>query len=188
MQGVSMASESSTAVTFTRAGAIGVAEIDNPPVNAINRAVRIGLSEALGQAMRDPGIAALLIVSAGKTFMAGADITEFAGPASGPTLQWLEDSLENAPLPVIVAVQGLALGGGLELTMSCHYRIAAADAKLGLPEITLGLIPGAGGTQRLPRLIGADLALDMMLSGTPISGRRGGRPRTGGRSRRGRSP
>ena len=159
----------SLAVTFTRAGAIGIAEINNPPVNAINRAVRVGLAAALEQARDDAGIKALLIVSAGRVFIAGADITEFDGPTSGPTLQALEAALETAALPIVVAIQGLALGGGLELAMSCHYRLASADAKLGLPEITLGLIPGAGGTQRLPRLIGAELALDMMLSGAPIS-------------------
>jgi 3-hydroxyacyl-CoA dehydrogenase len=155
-------------VKYSRAGSIGVAEIDNPPVNAINRAVRIGLAEALERAVSESGVTSLLIVSAGRVFMAGADITEFGATAGGPTLQALEAALETAPLPIVVAIQGLALGGGLELAMSCHYRIAAADAKLGLPEITLGLIPGAGGTQRLPRLIGAAFALDMMLSGAPI--------------------
>jgi 3-hydroxyacyl-CoA dehydrogenase len=162
-------SGSTSVVTFTKLGAIGVAEINNPPVNAINRAVRVGLSEALDLAKRDATVKAMLIVTVGRVFMAGADITEFDGSASGPTLQALESAIETAPKPVVVAIQGLALGGGLELAMSCHYRIAASDAKLGFPEITLGLIPGAGGTQRLPRLIGADLALDMMLSGAPIS-------------------
>ncbi len=156
-------------VSFTRFGPIGFAEINNPPVNAINRAVRIGLSEALVRAKGDANVKVLLIATAGPVFMAGADITEFSGSASGPTLQALEMAIETAPMPVVVAIQGLALGGGLELAMSCHYRIAAAGARLGLPEITLGLIPGAGGTQRLPRLIGSDLALDMMLSGAPIS-------------------
>jgi 3-hydroxyacyl-CoA dehydrogenase len=160
-------------VTYTRAGPIGVAEISNPPVNAINRAVRIGLAKALDRAVSESGVTALLIVSAGRVFMAGADITEFGAAAGGPTLQALEAALESAPLPIVVAIQGLALGGGLELAMSCHYRIAAADAKLGLPEITLGLIPGAGGTQRLPRLIGAALALDMMLSGGSIDSAEG---------------
>jgi 3-hydroxyacyl-CoA dehydrogenase len=160
-------------VTYTRVGSIAVAEINNPPVNAINRAVRIGLAEALDRAVSESGVTALLIVSAGRIFMAGADITEFGAAAGGPTLQALEAALETAPLPIVVAIQGLALGGGLELAMSCHYRIASADAKLGLPEITLGLIPGAGGTQRLPRLIGAALALDMMLSGVPIASAQG---------------
>jgi 3-hydroxyacyl-CoA dehydrogenase len=155
-------------VTYTRAGSVGVAEINNPPVNAINRAVRVGLAEALERAVSDPEVKALLIVSTGRVFIAGADITEFGAAAAGPTLQVVEAALETAALPVVAAVQGLALGGGLELAMSCHYRIASPDAKLGLPEITLGIIPGAGGTQRLPRLIGAGLALDMMLSGAPI--------------------
>lgn len=163
----------SASVTYTRAGSIGVAEINNPPVNAINCAVRVGLAEALDRAVSDPGVQALLIVSTGRVFIAGADITEFGAVAGGPTLQVLEAALETAPLPIVVAIQGLALGGGLELAMSCHYRIASPDAKLGLPEITLGLIPGAGGTQRLPRLIGARLALDMMLSGAPIAAAEG---------------
>ncbi len=163
-----------SSVTYTRTGSIGIAEINNPPVNAINRAVRVGLAEALDRAASEPEVKALLIVSAGRVFIAGADITEFgAGAGDGPTLQMLEAALESAPLPVVVAIQGLALGGGLELAMACHYRIASADAKLGLPEITLGLIPGAGGTQRLPRLIGAGLALDMMLSGAPIAAAEG---------------
>jgi 3-hydroxyacyl-CoA dehydrogenase len=162
-------SESLSAVTYTRIGAIGIAEIDNPPVNAINRAVRVGLSDALADAKSDSSIKVMLIVSAGRVFMAGADITEFSGNVSGPTLQQLEAEIETSPIPVIVAIQGLALGGGLELAMSCHYRIASAGVKLGFPEITLGLIPGAGGTQRLPRLVGAKLALDMILSGLPIT-------------------
>ena len=157
------------AVTFTRNGSIGIAEVSNPPVNAINRAVRTGLAEALAQAKAAPDMKALLIVSAGRVFMAGVDITEFTESFSGPSLQSLEEVIETTPFPVVVAIQGLALGGGLELAMSCHYRIAAVDAKLGLPEITLGLIPGAGGTQRLPRLIGATRALDMMLGGVPIT-------------------
>ncbi|HME37687.1 MAG TPA: 3-hydroxyacyl-CoA dehydrogenase NAD-binding domain-containing protein [Steroidobacteraceae bacterium] len=168
-----MSVQSESTVTYTLQGSVGVAEISNPPVNAINRAVRSGLSAALDRAVSDPGAKALLIVSAGRVFMAGADITEFGGAAGGPTLQELEAALEAAPLPVVAAIQGMALGGGLELAMSCHYRIASPDAKLGLPEITLGLIPGAGGTQRLPRLIGAGHALDMMLSGAPISAAQG---------------
>jgi 3-hydroxyacyl-CoA dehydrogenase len=158
---------------YTRAGSIGVAEINNPPVNAINHAVRAGLAEALDRALSDRDVKALLIVSAGRIFIAGADITEFAATAADPTLQALEAGLENAPLPIVAAIQGMALGGGLELAMSCHYRIASSDAKLGLPEITLGLIPGGGGTQRLPRLIGATQALDMMLSGAPIAAAQG---------------
>jgi 3-hydroxyacyl-CoA dehydrogenase len=160
-------------VAYSRVGSIGVAEINNPPVNAINYAVRVGLSEALDRAVSDRETKALLIVSTGRIFIAGADITEFAATAAGPTLQELEAALENAPLPIVAAIQGMALGGGLELAMACHYRIAAPEAKLGLPEITLGLIPGAGGTQRLPRLIGARQALDMMLSGSPIGAAQG---------------
>ena len=157
------------AVSFARLGSIGLAEINNPPVNAINRAMRIGLADALKQALSDPNIRAVLIVSTGRVFIAGVDITEFDGPTGGPPLQSLQAAIESAPIPIVVGIQGLAVGGGLELAMACHYRIAAADATLGLPEITLGIIPGAGGTQRLPRLVGATAALNMMLSGTPIT-------------------
>ena len=162
-------SNSGRTVSFSQVGSVGVAEIDNPPVNAINRAIRLELSEVLERALTDPSVKALLIVSAGRVFMAGMDISEFSGPMTGPTLQALESAIESAPKPVVVAIQGQALGGGLELALACHYRLAAADAKLSLPEITLGLIPGAGGTQRLPRLIGSSLALDMMLGAAPVS-------------------
>jgi 3-hydroxyacyl-CoA dehydrogenase len=157
-------------VTFDMLGPVGLIWIDNPPVNAISHSVRQGLVEAIARADENPGVKVLLIMSRGEMFSAGADITEFDRPQGGPSFQQVQGKIESSPIPVVAAVHGLAVGGGLELAMACHYRLAHKNAKLGLPEITLGVIPGAGGTQRLPRLIGARAALDMILSGAPISG------------------
>jgi 3-hydroxyacyl-CoA dehydrogenase len=156
-------------VSLDKQGVVGLIRIDNPPVNAINHDVRVGLAEAMAQAARNPDLKVLLIVSAGELFSAGADINEFDRPLAEPSLQTVQSAIETAPVPVVAAIRGLALGGALELAMACHYRLAHKNAKLGLPEITLGIIPGAGGTQRLPRLVGAGRALDMILSGAPIS-------------------
>ncbi|HWK48481.1 MAG TPA: enoyl-CoA hydratase-related protein, partial [Steroidobacter sp.] len=142
--------------------------IDYPPVNVLAAPVRAGLARALGAALADESVRAIVIACAGKTFSAGADIGEFDGPMAEPTLQAVFASIEASHKPVVAALQGMALGGGVELALACHYRVATADAKLGLPEITLGLIPGAGGTQRLPRVIGAAAALDMIVSGVPV--------------------
>ena len=156
-------------VTFEELGPVGLICIDNPPVNAISHLVRRELAEVMGQAEKRPGIKALLIMANGGLFSAGADITEFDRPPAEPSLQQLQTRIESSPIPVVAAIHGLAVGGGLELAMACHYRLVHKDATLGMPEITLGLIPGAGGTQRLPRLIGARNALSMILSGKPIS-------------------
>jgi 3-hydroxyacyl-CoA dehydrogenase len=156
-------------VKFDELGAIGLIGVDNPPVNAISHSARRELVDAITRAEKDPGIKVLLIISSGELFSAGADITEFDHPQGEPSFEQVQTRIESSPLPVVVAIHGLALGGGLELAMACHYRLAHKNAKLGMPEITLGIIPGAGGTQRLPRLIGARAALDMILSGTPIS-------------------
>jgi len=155
-------------VTLTRQGEIGVATLDNPPVNALSAALRIDLNNALAQAMADPAVTALVIAAKGRAFIAGADISEFGKPPAPPILPDLLAAIENAGKPVVAAIEGVALGGGLEVALACHGRIASPAAKLGLPEIKLGLIPGAGGTQRLPRLIGAAAAFPMMLSGEPI--------------------
>jgi 3-hydroxyacyl-CoA dehydrogenase len=125
--------------------------------------------DAIARAEKNSSIKVLLIISSGDLFSAGADISEFDRPPGEPSFQQVQDRIESCPIPVVAAIHGLALGGGLELAMACHYRLAHRNARLGLPEMTLGLIPGAGGTQRLPRLIGARAALDMILSGTPIS-------------------
>ncbi|CAD5250639.1 Short chain enoyl-CoA hydratase /3-hydroxyacyl-CoA dehydrogenase [Bosea sp. 62] len=155
-------------VTLTRQGEIAIATLDNPPVNALSAALRADLAAVLAQAMADQAVTALVIAAKGRAFIAGADISEFGKPPAPPILPDLLAMIENAPKPVIAATEGVALGGGLEVALACHGRVASPAAKLGLPEIKLGLIPGAGGTQRLPRLIGATAAFPMMLSGEPI--------------------
>jgi 3-hydroxyacyl-CoA dehydrogenase len=156
-------------VSFDVLGPVGLICIHNPPVNAISHSVRQGLVDAITRVEKDRGVKALLIMSSGELFSAGADIAEFDRPQGEPSLQHVQARLESSPIPVVAAIHGLALGGGLELAMACHYRLAHENAKLGMPEITLGIIPGAGGTQRLPRLIGVRAALDRLLSGTPVS-------------------
>ena len=146
----------------------------NPPVNALGHAVRTALFDAIADAQADRAVKAIVIRGAGKLFSGGADITEFGKPLADPGLPQLVDAIEASAKPVVAAIHGMALGGGLEVAMGCHYRIATHGAKLGLPEVRLGLIPGAGGTQRLPRLIGAEAALEMIVSGTPISAARAG--------------
>lgn len=156
-------------VTLARQGGIAVARLDNPPVNALSAALRADLAAALAQAMADPAVTALVVAAKGRAFIAGADISEFGKPPAPPILPDLLAAIENAPKPVVAAIEGVALGGGLEVGLACHGRVASPAAKLGLPEIKLGLIPGAGGTQRLPRLIGPAAAFPMMLSGEPIT-------------------
>jgi 3-hydroxyacyl-CoA dehydrogenase len=158
-----------TKVQLEVRGRVAVATIDNPPVNALGVAVREGLAAAIKQANADASVAAIVIAAAGKAFIAGADISEFGKPPAPPSLPEVLDAIEGSTKPVVAAIQGVALGGGLEVALACHARIALPAAKLGLPEIKLGIIPGAGGTQRLPRLIGAAKAFPMMLSGDPIS-------------------
>lgn len=155
-------------VTLTTAEGIATILIDYPPVNALGAAVRAGVLDAVERACADPEIDAILLGCAGRTFIAGADITEFGKPTQPPTFEQLFDAIENAPKPVIAAIHGAALGGGFELTLVCHYRVAAADARVGLPEVNLGLLPGAGGTQRLPRIVGVEMALDIMTSGRMV--------------------
>jgi 3-hydroxyacyl-CoA dehydrogenase len=147
---------------------VAVVTIDNPPVNAMKQEVRAGLLDLVSRAAGDPGVAAIVIACAGRTFVAGADITEFGKPSRPPTSIDVIEAIEASPKPVVAALHGTALGGGLELALGCHFRVAAPGARLGLPEIKLGLLPGGGGTQRLPRLVGMDKALAMILSGEPI--------------------
>ncbi|MGO4286028.1 3-hydroxyacyl-CoA dehydrogenase NAD-binding domain-containing protein, partial [Bosea sp. TAB14] len=160
-------------VAFSRNAAVAVITLDSPPVNALGAAVRAGLVEAIGRANADEAVSAIVIAAAGKAFIAGADISEFGKPPVPPFLPDVLDTIERSPKPVVAAIQGVALGGGLEVALACHARVALPSAQLGLPEIKLGLIPGAGGTQRLPRLIGAAKAFPMMLSGDPIPAGRG---------------
>ncbi|QLC23160.1 3-hydroxyacyl-CoA dehydrogenase [Parasphingopyxis sp. CP4] len=141
---------------------------NNPPVNALGQAVRQGLAEGIDEALSDDSIKAVVIRCDGRTFFAGADITEFGKPPQGPGLTEAIDKLEASDKPVVAAIHGTALGGGCEVALACHYRVAVASAKLGLPEVKLGLIPGAAGTQRLPRVVGAEAALPLVVVGNPI--------------------
>ena len=159
-------------VTVTSQEGVAVVTIDNPPVNATSRAVRQGILGAKSQIDADDAIKAAVLICAGRTFIAGADIKEFGAPPVAPHLPDVVTELESSAKPWVAAIHGTALGGGLEVVLGCHYRIATAAAKMGLPEVTLGLIPGAGGTVRLPRLIGAEPALEMMASGKAISANR----------------
>ena len=147
---------------------LAIVTIDNPPVNALSHAVRAGIVSALDEAV-GAGANAAVLHCEGRTFVAGADIREFGKPPQSPWLPQVIARLEAFEGPVVAALHGTALGGGLELALGCHYRIAVPSARVGFPEVHLGLIPGAGGTQRTPRLIGAERALDMMISGKPVN-------------------
>jgi 3-hydroxyacyl-CoA dehydrogenase len=161
-------SEARQIVTSERVGAVSVLTIDNPPVNALSHAERSGIQAGVNAALADQAVKAIVLICAGRTFVAGADITEFGKPMKEPGLLSIIETIENSPKPVIAAIHGTALGGGLELALACHFRVGVAEAKFGLPEVKLGILPGAGGTQRLPRLVGVALALDMITSGEPI--------------------
>ena len=158
---------------YTLHGTVAVITLDHPPVNALSLNVRKALAEGLERAANDPSIGAVIITGAGATFCGGADVSEFGSPEmiAAPNLADLWAQIEELRKPVIAALNGTALGGGLELAMVCHYRLAAAAAQLGLPEVKLGILPGAGGTQRLPRLVGAERALNMIVSGNPLAAR-----------------
>jgi 3-hydroxyacyl-CoA dehydrogenase len=161
-------------VTLTRRDGVGVVTVDNPPVNALSPGVPEGILAALEAARNDPSVKGLVLVGAGHTFIAGADIKEFRRITSGEAergegLAPLLRALEDFPKPVVCAIHGTALGGGLEVAMACHYRVAAPSAQVGQPEVKLGIIPGAGGTQRLPRLAGVAKALEMCTQGAPVT-------------------
>jgi 3-hydroxyacyl-CoA dehydrogenase len=155
-------------VRFEKQGEIAVIVVNNPPVNALSQAVRQGLSEAVEKLAADGSLKGAVIACEGRTFIAGADIREFGKPHQPPALPDVIDSIERSDKPVVAAIHGTAFGGGLEVALACHFRVAVASAQCGLPEVKLGLLPGAGGTQRLPRLIGAEPALDMIVSGDPV--------------------
>ena len=157
-----------TPVSIQVEGGIAVITIDSPPVNAISAAIRRGLLAASEQLAADPAVKAVVLLCAGRTFMAGADISEFGGVMAPPELRNVLTTFESLPQPIVVALHGTALGGGVEVALAGHYRIADKNAKLGFPEVTLGIVPGAVGTQRLPRLIGAENALKMFLDGKPV--------------------
>ncbi len=159
---------SDQAVLFSTQGDVGVITINNPPVNALRNAVRAGIKEGVDKFVADPAIKAIVLIGGGRTFIAGADIKEFGKPPSGPDLNSVIATMESAPKPIVAALHGTALGGGLETAFGAHYRVIAPSGRVGLPEVHLGLLPGAGGTQRLPRLIGAKAGLDAILSGAHI--------------------
>ncbi|MEX3314335.1 3-hydroxyacyl-CoA dehydrogenase NAD-binding domain-containing protein [Sulfitobacter sp. PS-8MA] len=155
-------------IAYSRHDDIVVLRIENPPVNALSQAVRQGLADGMDRAEAEDGVRAVMIVGAGRAFIAGADITEFGKPPMEPFLPDLCNRIEASPLLVVASMHGVSLGGGLEVALSAHYRIAQPSARVGLPEVHLGLIPGAGGTQRLPRLIGVEPALDAITTGRHI--------------------
>ena len=146
---------------------IGVITIDNPPVNALGPGVRDGILEALEKGLADPGVEAMVMIGAGRSFIAGADIRQFGKPRPMPARP-VYDVLDGSSKPVVAAIHGYALGGGLEHALACHYRIAVPSAKVGLPEVLIGILPGGGGTQRLPRLIGPKAAMEMIVSGRHV--------------------
>src|ERR1051325_1407492 len=156
-------------------GSVAVIMVDNPPVNALSPETIDGLSACLAQASADPAATAIVVAAAGRTFIAGADIkglenVVWGGDSGAPEMHDLLQRIEQCAKPVVMAIHGTALGGGLEVAMAAHYRVAVASAQLGLPEVNLGIIPGAEGTQRLPRLVGVDTALTMIVSGRPVKG------------------
>jgi len=163
-----------SAVKYRLDGNVAVLEIDNPPVNATSISVREGLAEALKDAGSDPAVAAIVLAGSNGVFLAGADINEISSGLSNkfPTLRDLQAQMEAVPKPIVAAMQGVALGGGFEIALACHWRVAAKGAKVGLPEVKLGLLPGAGGTQRFTRLAGPQAALDAITSGGQIDARR----------------
>ena len=156
-------------VSLERKGDIGVITVNYPPVNALGPGVAEGIKDCVARANTDPAIKAMVLIGAGRSFIAGADIRGFG--TNRPRLplgQRVYDTLDASEKPVIAAIHGYALGGGLEIAMACHYRIALPSARVGLPEVLIGILPGGGGTQRLPRLIGPKAALDMIVTGRHV--------------------
>ena len=153
---------------LSKDGDIAVLTLNSAPVNALSADVRDGLAEGFRQAIADDIVKAIVLVCDGKTFIAGADISEFGKAPRGASLFEVQNAMENSPKPTIAAIHGTALGGGLEVALSCHYRVAVPSARCGLPEVNIGLLPGAGGTQRLPRIVGVEKALEMVTSGQHV--------------------
>src|SRR3546814_7443812 len=158
----------SEVVQYSREGAIGLIRVVNPPVNALGQAVRAGISDAVRQGAADPQAKVLVIYGDGRTFMAGADIREFGKPPLPPPLGVVINEIEACAKPTVAAIHGTALGGGLETALGCRFRVALSSARVGLPEVKLGINPGAGGTQRLPRVAGVATALEMITSGRHV--------------------
>lgn len=158
----------SDVATVSVQNGIGLLAIDSPPVNALGLAVRKGIFDGLAALRADAAVKAIVLICEGRTFFAGADINEFGTAPQEPGLQAIFDAIEGSTVPVVAAIHGTALGGGFETALTCHYRIAVPSAKVGLPEVALGLLPGAGGTQRLPRIVGVEAALDLITTGRPV--------------------
>jgi 3-hydroxyacyl-CoA dehydrogenase len=154
-------------VRFDVEDGIGVITIDNPPVNALGPGVADGISAAVAQGEADPAVKAMVLIGAGRSFIAGADIRQFGKPRVIPKRRSY-DVVDDSTKPIVAAIHGYALGGGLEHALSCNYRVAAASAKVGLPEVLIGILPGGGGTQRLPRLIGPKAAMGMIVTGRHV--------------------
>src|SRR5437660_10281154 len=164
-----MAEGAQELVRFERDGEIGIITVDNPPVNALSTGVPEGIVAAVDQGNADPAVTAMVLIGAGRSFIAGADIRQFGrGPLAPPTGRRPYDVLDDSPKPVVAAIHGFALGGGLEMALACHYRVAVPSAKVGLPEVQIGILPGAGGTQRLPRLVGPKAAMELITSGRHV--------------------
>src|SRR5690606_37616251 len=147
---------------------VAVLRVSNPPVNTIDAKVRAALSGALAELKARDDVRAAVLACDGSTFFSGADIGEFGGPPKEEEYRVLFNAIENLPYPVVAAMHGTVMGGGLEIALACHHRVAAPGTRFALPEVTLGIIPGAGGTQRLPRLIGVERTLEMVLSARPV--------------------
>src|SRR6478609_1996796 len=152
---------------------VAVITLDNPPVNGLGNALRAGIADGLKRAEADPNVKAVVLIGAGKAFSGGADIREFNQKREKPDLPDVNDQQDALKKPMVAAIGGFALGGGLELALGCHYRVAAPRTLLGLPEVKLGILPGSGGTQRLPRVVGAAEGVKMMTSGNPIPAEQG---------------
>ncbi len=157
---------------LSKDGDIAIISLNSPPVNALSAPVRDGLAEGFKQAIADASVKAIVLICEGRTFIAGADISEFGKAPKGASLFDVQDLMESSPKPVIAAIHGTALGGGLEVALCAHYRVAVPSAKCGLPEVKLGLLPGAGGTQRLPRIVGPEAALEMVTSGNHVGAKK----------------
>src|ERR1700726_1410122 len=157
-------------VDFEASGAVALLRLDNPPVNSLGHELRRSIVDALARAEDDPAVKAVVLIGSGKGFSGGADIREFGTPKSfaAPNLHAVLRAVEDCTKAVIAAIDGVCMGGGLELALACHYRIATPDAQIALPEVKLGLLPGAGGTQRLPRVLGVEPALNMIVSGATV--------------------
>ena len=156
-------------VSVAHHGGIAIISVNNPPVNTITAAVRAGLLQAVEQVRGRSGGNAAVLLCEGSTFLSGADIGEFSGPPMEDEYRHLFAQIEQLPFPVVAGMHGTVMGGGLEITLACHYRVAAPGTRFGLPEVTLGIMPGAGGTQRMPRLIGVEKTLEMVLGAAPVN-------------------